>query len=103
MKQKEVIQLNTNESVQLKILVPITTKNSIKSSAQKKSMTITDYILNLHKHDLEQPIYSNDEQKAAIRNIGLHLNNALQSLQLGCDKISLTEIKEALKYYETLV
>ena len=91
------------EYAQMKISVPIAIKESIKEAANAKGMTVTNYFLFMHEHNIEQPMYSNAEQTAAIRNIGFHINNALQSLQLGCDKITQIELKEALKNYEALI
>ena len=48
-------------------------------------------------------MHSNAERDAALREIGLHLNNAKQSLSLGCVEIALSEIEEAIKNYEIIV
>lgn len=88
---------------QIKLVVPISMKESIRATAKQKSMTMTDYLLNLHQHNLETPMYSNQEQNIAIRKLGLHLLNAKQSLLLDCTKITLSELEEALKNYETLI
>lgn len=92
-----------DNQAQIKFLVPISIKNSIKCAANEKSLTMTDYFLSLHKSNIESPIYSNDEQKAIIREIGLHLINAKQSLLLNCTKTTLSEIEEALKKHETFI
>jgi len=93
----------SEEQVQIKLVVPISVKESIRTTAKQKSMNMTDYILNLHQSNVEAPMHSNAERDAALREIGLHLSNAKQSLLLECVEIALSEIEEAIKNYEIII
>ena len=89
--------------VQVKLIFPISVKESAKTVAKQKGMTMNEYFLKLHQSNIEAPMYCNKERNAIIREIGLHLKNAKQSLQLECTKITYEEIEEAIKKYETLI
>ena len=91
------------EQVQIKLLVPISVKESIKKAASQKSLTMTDYLSKLHQSNITTPITFTDEQTDIIRDIGLHLLNIKQSLLLDCTKLALIEVKEALEKHETLI
>ena len=91
------------EQVQIKLVAQISVKKSIQATAKQKSMTMSEYLLELHKSNVEAPMYSNAERVKAIREMGLHLANVKQSLLLGCVEIATEELEEVMKNYEIII